>query len=51
MNDERVALNRRHFLAGLSALGLGSTLLPDALTVAAQGADIIIIDVLEAVDR
>ena len=51
MNDERVALNRRHFLACLSAMGLGSTLMPEALTIAAQGADIVTIDVLEAAQK
>src|SRR5215203_6801217 len=51
MNEARVALNRRHFLACLSAMGLGSTLMPEALTIAAQGADIVTIDVLEAAQK
>ena len=51
MKDERVALNRRHFLASLSAMGLGSTLMPEALTIAAQGADVITIDMLEAAQK
>lgn len=51
MNEERLALNRRHFFASLSAIGLGSTLLPEALTIAAQGADIVTIDVLEAAQK
>ncbi len=51
MTDPRVALNRRHFFACLSAMGLGSTLMPDALTIAAQGADIVTIDVLEAAQK
>ena len=50
-NDDRIALNRRHFFACLSALGLGSTLLPDALTVAAQTSDVVTIDVLEAAQK
>ena len=51
MKDERIALNRRHFLASLSAMGLGSTLMPEALTIAAQGADVITIDILEAAQK
>ena len=51
MNDDRVALNRRHFVACLSAMGLGSTLMPEALTIAAQGLDVITIDVLEAAQK
>jgi Asp-tRNA(Asn)/Glu-tRNA(Gln) amidotransferase A subunit family amidase len=43
-----VPLDRRHFLACLSSLGLGSTLLPEALTIAAQGADTVTLDMLEA---
>ena len=48
---DRVALNRRHFFSCLSALGLGSTLLPDALTITAQGSDIVTLDVLEAAQK
>ena len=51
MNEEQLALKRRHFFACLSALGLGSTLMPEALTIAAQGADIVTIDVLEAAQK
>ena len=51
MTETRVALNRRHFFACLSAMGLGSTLMPEALTIAAQGADIVTIDVLEAAQK
>ena len=51
MNEARVALNRRQFLACLSALGLGSTLMPDALTIAAQDADIVTIEMLEAAQK
>jgi Asp-tRNA(Asn)/Glu-tRNA(Gln) amidotransferase A subunit family amidase len=51
MNEARVACNRRHFLACLSAMGLGSTLLPEALTIAAQDADIVTIDILEAAQK
>jgi len=48
MNGARVARNRRHFLACFTALGLGSTLMPEALTIAAQDADMITIAMLEA---
>lgn len=51
MTESRIALNRRHFLECLSALGLGSTLMPEALTIAAQGADIVTLDVLEAAQK
>ena len=51
MDDERVALNRRRFFEGLSALGLGSTLMPDALTIAAQDADTVTIEMLEAAQK
>ena len=51
MNEERIALKRRHFLSCLSAMGLGSTLMPEALTIAAQGADIVTIEVLEAAQK
>ncbi len=51
VNEVRVALNRRHFLTCLSAVGLGSTLMPEALTIAAQDADIVTIDVLEAAQK
>jgi Asp-tRNA(Asn)/Glu-tRNA(Gln) amidotransferase A subunit family amidase len=51
MNTERVALNRRHFLACCSAMGFGSTLLPEALTIAAQDAETVSIDVLEAAQK
>jgi Asp-tRNA(Asn)/Glu-tRNA(Gln) amidotransferase A subunit family amidase len=48
MNAARVARNRRHFLACFAALGLGSTLMPEALTIAAQDADIVTLDMLDA---
>ena len=44
-------LNRRHFLACCSAMGLGSTLLPEALTIAAQDAGRVTLDVLEAAQK
>jgi Asp-tRNA(Asn)/Glu-tRNA(Gln) amidotransferase A subunit family amidase len=51
MNEERIALNRRRFFECLSALGLGSTLLPDALTIAAQDADTVTIEMIEAAQK
>jgi Asp-tRNA(Asn)/Glu-tRNA(Gln) amidotransferase A subunit family amidase len=51
MNDERLAFKRRHFLACLSAMGLGSSLVPEALTIASQGADVITLDMLEAAQK
>jgi Asp-tRNA(Asn)/Glu-tRNA(Gln) amidotransferase A subunit family amidase len=46
-----IALNRRRFLSCFSAMGLGSTLLPDALTIAAQDRETITLDVLEAAQQ
>ena len=51
MNDERLALNRRRFFECLSALGLGSTLMPDALTIAAQDSETITVEMLEAAQK
>src|SRR5687768_14746760 len=51
MTEQRIALDRRHFLACCSAMGLGSTLMPEALTLAAQDAGIITIDVIEAAQK
>ena len=51
MTDSRIELNRRHFLECLLALGLGSTTMPEALTIAAQGADIVTIEMLEAAQK
>src|SRR5262245_43697291 len=48
MNDERLALNRRRFFECLSAIGLSSTLMPEALTIAAQGSDTITVEMIEA---
>ena len=49
--DERVALNRRRFLECLSAMGLGSTLMPDALTLAAQGAESVTVEMIEVAQK
>ncbi|MDA1094395.1 MAG: amidase [Acidobacteria bacterium] len=51
MNERKLAVNRRRFIAGLSAAGLGSTLLPGALLAVAQDADEITIEMLEAAQR
>jgi Asp-tRNA(Asn)/Glu-tRNA(Gln) amidotransferase A subunit family amidase len=47
----RVAVNRRHFIECVSAMGLGSTLLPDALTIAAQNAGRVTLEMLEAAQQ
>ena len=44
-------VNRRRFLACCSTMGLGSTLLPEALTIAAQDADTVTLEVLEAAQK
>ena len=36
MNEQQLAMNRRRFVECLSVMGLGHTLLPDALMIAAQ---------------
>jgi Asp-tRNA(Asn)/Glu-tRNA(Gln) amidotransferase A subunit family amidase len=51
MDHERVALNRRRFLECLSAMGLGSTLMPDALTLAAQGAESVTVEMIEVAQK
>ncbi len=51
MHHDELAFRRRHFLASLSILGLGTTLLPEALTIAAQGADVVTVGMLEAAQR
>jgi Asp-tRNA(Asn)/Glu-tRNA(Gln) amidotransferase A subunit family amidase len=51
MNEERVALNRRRFLECLSVLGLGSTLMPDALTIAAQDAETVTVEMIEVAQK
>jgi len=48
MDDDRISLNRRHFFAVLSAMGLGGTLLPDALVIAAQDATTVTVEMIAA---
>jgi Asp-tRNA(Asn)/Glu-tRNA(Gln) amidotransferase A subunit family amidase len=51
MNHERLALNRRHFFECLSALGFGCTLLPDALVIAAQDAETVTVEMIDAAEK
>jgi len=51
MNDERLSFNRRRFLACLSAMGLGATLMPEALTIAAQDSETITVDMLAGAEK
>ena len=51
MNDERLAVNRRRFFECLSALGFGCTLLPDALVIAAQDAETVTVEMIEAAQK
>ena len=47
MDEQKLAMNRRRFIAGLSAAGVGSTLMPGALAAVAQDADEITVEMLE----
>jgi hypothetical protein len=51
MNEERVAINRRRFFECLSALGLGSTLMPDALTIAAQDSETVTVEMIDVAQK
>ena len=51
MDEQKLAVNRRRFLAGLSAAGVGSVLMPGALAAVAQDADEITVEMLEAAQR
>jgi Asp-tRNA(Asn)/Glu-tRNA(Gln) amidotransferase A subunit family amidase len=51
VNDDRLAVNRRLFVEQLTAIGLGATLLPEALVLAAQDAETVTLDMLEAAQR
>ncbi len=51
MDEERVAFNRRRFFECLSALGLGSTLMPDALTIAAQDSETVTVEMIEVAQQ
>ena len=51
MDEQKLEVNRRRFIAGLSAAGVGSTLMPGALAAVAQDADEISVEMLEAAQR
>src|SRR5207244_13485421 len=51
VNSDRLDFNRRRFVHCLSALGMGSTLMPEALTIASQDAETITLDMLEAAQK
>lgn len=51
MNDERFAFNRRRFFECLSAFGLGSTVMPEALTIAAQDAETVTVEMIEVAQK
>ena len=51
MDEQKLAMNRRRFIAGLSAGGVGSTLMPGALAAVAQDTDEITVEMLEAAQR
>ena len=51
MNEERIALNRRRFFECLSAMGLGFTLMPDALMISAQDSETVTVDMIEVAQK
>jgi Asp-tRNA(Asn)/Glu-tRNA(Gln) amidotransferase A subunit family amidase len=51
VNEERIALNRRRFFECLSAMGLGCTLMPDALVVTAQDAETVTVEMIEIAQK
>ncbi len=51
MDELKLAMNRRRFIAGLSAAGVGSTLLPGALAAVAQDSDAVTVEMLEAAQQ
>ena len=51
MDERKLSINRRRFIAGLSAAGVGSTLLPGALVAVAQDAELVTVEMLEAAQR
>jgi Asp-tRNA(Asn)/Glu-tRNA(Gln) amidotransferase A subunit family amidase len=51
MNPDLLVFNRRRFVECLTSFGLGATLMPDALMIAAQDADVITPAMLEAAQR
>lgn len=51
MNADRVDLNRRRFFECLSAMGLGCTLMPDALVIAAQDSETVTVEMIEVAQK
>jgi Asp-tRNA(Asn)/Glu-tRNA(Gln) amidotransferase A subunit family amidase len=51
MNEERFALNRRRFFECLSVMGLGHTLMPDALVIAAQDSETVTVEMIEVAQK
>src|SRR5688572_19005274 len=51
MNADRVDLNRRRFFECLSAMGLGCTLMPEALVIAAQDSETVTVETIEAAQK
>ena len=51
MDEDRFAFNRRRFFECLSAFGLASTLMPEALTIAAQDSEVVTIEMLETAQK
>jgi Asp-tRNA(Asn)/Glu-tRNA(Gln) amidotransferase A subunit family amidase len=51
MNEQRLAINRRRFFECLSAVGLGHTLLPDALVIAAQDSATVTVAMIEVAQK
>jgi Asp-tRNA(Asn)/Glu-tRNA(Gln) amidotransferase A subunit family amidase len=51
MDEERLSLNRRRFFECLSAMGLGCTLMPDALVIAAQDAETVTVEMIEIAQK
>lgn len=50
-NKNRLAMNRRKFIAYFSSVGLGSTLLPGTLTAVAQESDTITVEMVKAAEK
>jgi len=51
MNEERLAINRRRFFECLSVMGLGHTLMPDALVIAAQDSETVTVEMIDVAQK
>ncbi len=51
MDEQKLAVNRRRFITGLSAAGITSALMPGALAAVAQDADEVTVEMLAAAQR